>query len=105
MEFLIILIVILVIGGFLAIFILPGLIAGGLLVGEKGGREKRRGRLPAKLDETFDGRMNVVYPVTMWEDALQEDIITGAQERGYRLASTIPGGKGPDKLIFEKQES
>lgn len=90
--------------------IILGLIAGICLVGwftiwliihterESG---KAKDNAPAILDETFGGDDDVIFKINMVSLPF-EDVVLGAKERGYRLASQSRDTKHSQTLIFER---
>ncbi len=56
---------------------------------------------PATLDAAFDGRPDVVFKVTLTSVPF-EDVVLGAQARGYDLSSQSDTG-GAQTLIFRRR--
>lgn len=53
------------------------------------------------LDEAFDGREDVTFTIN-FTTLKYGDVVTGAKQRGYRLAHQAENQYGPHTLIFEK---
>ena len=70
-----------------------------------GGADRARGKAQENavdiLDRTFDGRDDVTVTVNM-STLKYEEYVSGAKQRGYKLAHQAENKYGPHTLIFEK---
>lgn len=97
---LLILLVILILG---SVAIFPFLV-GGVAVAARNGEKSAKANAPTILDSSFDGRDDVVFKITMASLPF-EDVVIGAKERGYRLASQSSDDRwGGKTLIFERDD-
>ena len=97
MELLIIL-VLLIIGG---VMLFPFLV-GGVALMARNGEKNAKANAPDILDDSFDGRDDVVFKISMASLPF-EDVVIGAKERGYRLASQSSDDRwGGKTLVFER---
>lgn len=87
----------LVVGGLIVLGIAGAIILTGV------GRSQKNAEANADqiLDETFDGSPDVTVTVNM-STLKYETFITGAKQRGYKLAHQADNQYGPHTLIFEK---
>lgn len=53
------------------------------------------------LDEAFDGRADVVFPLNM-RTLKPETVLLGAKKRGYTLVHQTQNQYGPTSMVFEK---
>lgn len=82
-------------------FCASGVIGALWLLGKAERAQKRAEAGAASLlDQTFDGRPQATYTVTMWGLTL-DTVLAGASERGYKLAHQS-GDSTATTLVFEK---
>lgn len=55
---------------------------------------KAKANAPATLDVAFDGRRRVIYKINGFAGLKFDDVVTGAEDRGYRLT----GDSGADQF-------
>jgi len=77
-------------------------VMGFLLLGTVSRGAKRSERHAEQiLDQAFDGREDVSFPINM-QSVKHETVIVGAKARGYKLVHESSNQYGPTMLMFEK---
>lgn len=90
-----------IIFGLIAGICLAGWFAIYLIVHTSRESTKAKANAPAILDEAFDGSDDVVFKINMVSLPF-EDVMLGAKQRGYRLASQSKDTEHSQTLIFER---
>lgn len=66
---------------------------------------KAKANAPALLDEAFDGRPRATYKINGLAGLDYEDVITGAEDRGYRLTNDSGADRYGNRTMIFTQSS